>query len=120
MKKSRPTSLYSNAASDQKVILEMIQYNERDYAMQADIPVDELLSHLKKDQINWINVDGLHEKSIIIQLGKHFNLHSLLIEDILSDHQPKVEEFDDYLFITLKMLHSIKNNTIEYEQISFV
>jgi len=120
MAKTKPSSSHYRAPSDQKVILEMIQYNERDYAMQADIPVDELISHLKKDQVNWINVDGLHEQSIIVKLGQHFNLHSLLIEDILSDHQPKVEEFDEYLFITLKMLHSIKNNKIEYEQISFV
>ncbi|HRI79989.1 MAG TPA: magnesium/cobalt transporter CorA [Cyclobacteriaceae bacterium] len=120
MAKQRLTSANSRPPSDQKVILEMIQYNEQEYAMQADIPVGELLSYLKKDHVNWINVDGLHERSIIIKLGKHFKLHSLLIEDILSDHQPKVEEFEEYLFITLKMLHSIKDSQIEYEQISFV
>jgi magnesium transporter len=44
----------------------------------------------------------------------------LLIDDVLSDQRPKVEEFDDYLFLTLKMLHRLDSKKIEYEQISFV
>lgn len=102
------------------VILELIQYNEREYAMQAGLPVDELLSHLRDDAINWVNVDGLEDKEIMQKVGDHFKLHSLLLEDIVSDHQPKTEEFEDYLFFTMKMLHSISHDKINYEQISFV
>jgi magnesium transporter len=43
-----------------------------------------------------------------------------LIDDVLSDQRPKAEEFDDYLFFTLKMLYKIEDNSIDYEQISFV
>jgi magnesium transporter len=42
------------------------------------------------------------------------------LEDIISEHQPKVEEYDDYLFFTLKMLYRIEDGEIDYEQISFV
>lgn len=120
MARKKTSGIDSVPPSEQHVILELIQYNEKEYAMQADIPVDELLTQFKSDHVNWINVDGLTEKSIVLKLGKHFCLHSLLIDDILSDHQPKAEEFDDHLFFTMKMLHSIKNSKIEYEQISFV
>jgi magnesium transporter len=44
----------------------------------------------------------------------------LLVEDILNDQRPKAEEFEDYLFVTLKMLYRIKGAAIDYEQISFV
>lgn len=120
MAKQKTLGIESKAPSDNHVILELIQYNETEYAMQADLPVDELLTQFKPGFINWINIDGLHDKSIVLKLGKHFKLHSLLIEDILSDHQPKAEEFDDYLFFTMKMLYGIKDGKIEYEQISFV
>lgn len=120
MAKQRTLGIASKAPSDNHVILELIQYNDKEYGMQADIPVDELLSQFKTGQVNWINVDGLHDKSIVLKLGEHFSLHSLLIDDILSDHVPKAEEFDDHLFFTMKMLHSIKDNKIDYEQISFV
>ncbi len=120
MAKKKTLGIDARVPSDNHVILELIQYNEKDYAMQADIPVDELLTQFKPGEVNWINVDGLHDKSIVLKLGEHFCLHSLLIEDILSDHTPKAEEFDDHLFFTMKMLYSIKDAKIDYEQISFV
>lgn len=106
--------------SEKNVILELIQYNDKEYAMHADLPVDEIISLLRPDCVNWINVDGLHERSIIEKLCEHFQLHSLMIEDIINDHQPKAEEYEDFLFFTMKMLHSIKDGRIDYEQISFV
>ncbi|NOS55915.1 MAG: magnesium/cobalt transporter CorA [Cyclobacteriaceae bacterium] len=106
--------------SDSKVILELIQYDEKEYSMYQDLPITELIAHIKLNHVNWINLDGLHEKSIVQKLADHFCLHSLLVEDITSDHQPKVEEYDDFLFFTLKMLYRIEAGVIDYEQISFV
>jgi magnesium transporter len=106
--------------SESKVILELIQYNEKEYSKHEDLPILEMIANIKAEQINWVNLDGLHEKSIVQKIGDHFCLHSLLVEDITSDHQPKVEEYDDYLFFTLKMLYRIEDNQIDYEQISFV
>ncbi|MDZ4714588.1 MAG: magnesium/cobalt transporter CorA [Cytophagales bacterium] len=102
------------------VILEMMQYNEQDYAMYDNVPLEDLLKNVKPGYTNWINVDGLQEKSLVTRIGKHFNLHPLLVDDILNDHQTKTEEFEEHLFFTMKMLHSISGNKIEYEQISFV
>jgi magnesium transporter len=65
-------------------------------------------------------VDGLSDLSIFEALQSHFNLHTLLIEDIVDDQRPKAEEYDDYLFFTLKMLYRIEGGKIDYEQISFV
>ena len=106
--------------SDSRVILELIQYDEKEYGMYQDLPITELIAHIKLNHVNWINLDGLHEKSIVQKLADHFCLHSLLVEDITSDHQPKAEEYDDFLFLTLKMLYRIDEGKIDYEQISFV
>ena len=106
--------------SDSKVILELIQYDEKEYSMYQDLPITELIAYIKLNHVNWINLDGLHEKSIVQKIADHFCLHSLLVEDITSDHQPKVEEYDDFLFFTLKMLYRIEAGVIDYEQISFV
>jgi magnesium transporter len=120
---ARKKGLHSPAMprpSESRVILELIQYNEKEYAKYEDLPVGELVGQIKTNLVNWLNVDGLHEKSIVQKIGEHFCLHSLLIEDITSDHQPKAEEYDDYLFFTLKMLYRIEEGKIDYEQISFV
>lgn len=107
-------------AREPNIILELIQYSEKDFAGYVNLGIDELLTKQKPDLVNWINLDGLSDTNIINKIGEHYALHSLLLEDITVDQQPKVEEFDDYLFFSLKMLYRIENNIIDYEQISFV
>ncbi len=69
----------------------------------------------------WINVDGLHNTDIVASAGTEFNLHPLLLEDVLNtEHRPKVEEFDDCIFISLKMIGIGTNNDIVTEQLSMV
>ncbi len=104
----------------QNPILELISYNREHHQRIDGLSARELCSNLKDGQVNWVNLDGLHNQDVIETIQSHFNLHSLLIEDVLSDQRPKAEEFDDYLFFTLKMLYKIEDDAIDYEQISFV
>jgi len=101
-------------------ILELIRYDRQSYVRYDDMSVDELCAQVQPGKVNWINVDGLHDIATIQRLQTHFNLHNLLIDDILDDQRPKAEEYDDYLFFTLKMLHRIEGSRIDYEQVSFV
>jgi len=103
-----------------KVILELISYNRESHDRFDSIAMEELLGRLKPDRVNWINVDGQDNLENLEKLQSHFALHSLLIEDVLNDQRPKSEEFDNYLFFTLKMLYRIDDSCIDYEQISFV
>jgi magnesium transporter len=114
------TSPTPSIGAPPKVLLELISYNREQYDRYNDLPIEELIPLIKKDKVSWINLDGLSNLDIIEKIQSHFCLHSLLVDDVLSDQRPKTEEFDDYLFLTLKMLHRIEGRTIEYEQISFV
>lgn len=107
-------------ALNNKIILELIQFNEKEYQRHDNLPVAELITNIKKGLVNWVNVDGLHNASVINELGKFFCIHPLLLEDVTTDHQPKSEEYEEYHFFTLKMLYRIENGVIDYEQISFV
>src|SRR5690349_21356373 len=103
-----------------KVILELITYDRQVHDKYVTDNVEELLKNLKTERVNWINLDGLDNRSIVEKLQAHFCLNSLLVDDILNDQRPKTEEFEDYLFVTLKMLYKIEGPHIDYEQISFV
>jgi magnesium transporter len=118
--KHHPQAHVASVNKDEKIILELISYNRQNHARHVDITVDELLAETKPDQVNWINVDGLHQQGIIDKLQQHYKLHSLLIDDILNDQRPKAEEYEDHVFVTLKMLYKISGTDIDYEQISFV
>lgn len=102
------------------IILELISYNRENHEKHSTGSVDDILQHVKDNHVNWINVDGLNNQDVIEKIQSHFCLHSLLVDDVLSDQRPKAEEFDDYLFFTLKMLYRIEDTNIDYEQISFV
>lgn len=104
----------------EKVILEIITYDRENYERYEASDVPDIITRIKPNLVNWVNLDGLSNLAIIENLQAHFCLHTLLVEDILHDQRPKAEEYDDYLFVTLKMLYRIDGPEIDYEQISFV
>jgi magnesium transporter len=76
-----------------------------------------------KPTVAWVNVDGIHRIEVIESLGKCFELHPLVMEDILNtEHRPKLEEYPDYLFLVLKMLlfDEAKGEEIRTEQVSLI
>jgi magnesium transporter len=77
-----------------------------------------------KDQpiITWINIDGVHKLDNIEKVGKHLKIHPLVLEDIVHTGQrPKMEDFNDYLFVVLQMLqYNEKENETKTEQVSII
>src|SRR5690349_8966353 len=104
----------------ENVILEIISYDRQSYNRFVAHDVAELIPQINNDKVNWVNLDGLSNMTIVESLQSHFSLHSLLVEDILNDQRPKAEEYEEYLFVTLKMLYRIDGTEVDYEQISFV
>jgi len=105
----------------EKVIVELISYNEESVMMEENKPVDELLSMCDRKRKNWINVDGLSDRTLVKKIADNFDMHHLLVEDILNvDHQPKTDELEDHLFLTMKMFYRFDEEKIDYEHISFV
>lgn len=75
------------------------------------------------DRFNaWLDIDGLNSDKLLLSIGERFSLHPLLLEDILNtDHRPKVEEYQDTLFVVAKMLGmDEETGSIQSEQICFV
>jgi magnesium transporter len=72
--------------------------------------------------VSWINVDGLHEIDVIEKIGAHFGIHPLVLEDIVNTGQrTKAEEFENYIFIVLKMLvYDETAERISAEQVSLI
>ncbi len=72
--------------------------------------------------VNWLNFDGSHEIDHLVEIGKQLNIHPLVLEDILNTNQrPKVEDYDEYLFIELNMLSwNPEFSRVDAEQISFL
>lgn len=83
---------------------------------------EELLPCTQSPSTSWLNVDGLHDPDLMKSIGATFGISSLILEDIVNTgHRPKLEEFPDAIFITLKMLFLDEEETsIHAEQLSAV
>jgi len=105
-----------------KVKITMIDYDSKKFTEKPAKNPEECSTYRKKPTVTWINVSGIHDTALINDIGKCFNLHPLLLEDIVNtDQRPKMEDYGDYIFIVLKMLYPDKNeNGIRAEQVSLV
>jgi len=75
------------------------------------------------DRVTWLSVDGIHDPSVVAEVGRLYDLHPLLLEDVLNTQQkPKVDDYDGGVrFIVLKMLEfNPYTREVEQEHISFV
>ena len=100
----------------------VVNYNKTSVKKHTVQSIEELLPYKTTDTITWVIVDGLKDVSIIDAIGHYFDIHPLVLEDILNTHQrPKFDEFNDYLYIVVKAI-SLKNEqfNVEYEQISIL
>ena len=107
----------------EKVRIRIIDYDEAHLEEKEPKMVEESFPFKDKPTITWINIDGLHDIEIIEKIGKHFDLHPLVLEDIVNTEQrPKIEDFGDHIFVVLKMLYYDDNekNQLEAEQVSLI
>ena len=83
--------------------------------------VEETYRFLETASNTWVNIDGLR-KDDIESICRHFGIHQLISEDILSIGQrPKMDDINGLLFSLLYMLYfNEANGTVETEQISIV
>ena len=105
-----------------KVKITVIDYDDKNFEEKEVKKVEDCFPFKDKPTVTWINIDGVHQVDIIEKIGKHFALHPLVLEDIVNTGQrPKMEDFEDYILIVLKMLyHSEKDDEIKAEQISLI
>ncbi len=104
------------------VKITLFDYDANSFIEQDIHDVQECYPFRDKPSITWINVDGVHKDEVIADLGKNFVLHPLVVEDIVYTNQrPKMEDYGDYLYIVLKMLHKNKQGEgFVAEQVSLI
>lgn len=100
--------------------VELIKYGQEQF---DEIHLKELSEiDWKTQETKWINIYGLNNTKYIEEIGGEIGLSSLVLEDIVHvGHRPKVEFYDNYIFLVFKMLSFNENDMkIQQEQISFI
>lgn len=113
--------IYTGNKSSKKLFIETFDYNI-DKCIEKELStIEETFDFKLSNSVTWVNVNGLNHVDAIEKLGNHYNLHPLVLEDIVSISQrPKIDDYGDYLFVVLKMLYLDHDENIVTEQISFI
>lgn len=106
----------------EEVKITLIDYDEQQLQEKELDTIEECFPCRDKPTVSWINIDGVHETDIVEAMGKHFGVHPLVLEDIVHTGQrPKAEDFDDYVYIVLKMLYyDEEEHEVRDEQVSLI
>lgn len=116
------TLVYTGEQRIEAVRITVIDYDEQRVQEKHVPSIEECLPLLVAPTVTWVNIDGLHDVSVIEKLGIAFDLHPLLLEDILSTAQrPKFEDYEKSIFLVLKMLRfGDDHQVVETEQVSLI
>lgn len=115
------TVAYTGKKESTVTELEIIDYSKEDFNKMESTNVEDGFKFKGTDRITWININGLNNSDDIVKIGNHFGLHPLIQEDIVSTYQrPKIDEYEEYLFIVFKMLHYNDKGEFIREHVSLV
>lgn len=83
-------------------------YNTTSATLKTGLAQSEFAEALKDpNNILWVDIESLEDENVELLLNT-FGLHPLTIEDcIMPNYRPKIEEFENYLFI---ILHAVEKN----------
>ena len=130
-----PLNLYSDVKSEAKgtgeltfigerkledVRSQLFKYDLETFEIAKDL---ESFSFLSKplDKIHWLNFHGLHDVELIKQVSKSASLDRITTRQILDTTlRPKVEDYDHYIFFSVKSVLKDLNQGLKVEQLSFV
>lgn len=104
------------------VTITRIRYTTEGVEDPQPISVKDALPESNPSGVTWYTVDGVHDVEILRILGENFGLHPLVVEDVANTSQrPKIEEFDSYIFVALKMItYANSEQHIESEHSSII
>ncbi len=115
-----PGSIESDK-SDQPTRIELIDYDAGDITEKPLSSIEESFSCRDTGSVSWINIIG-NDADVIRKIDEHFGIHPLVLEDVVNlGQRPKIEEYEGYLFLVLKMIYFDKaSDDIVAEQIGLV
>ncbi|MCB0292082.1 MAG: magnesium/cobalt transporter CorA [Calditrichaeota bacterium] len=120
--KAPGTYVFTGERKIDKVKITLMEYDGQKLEFKTVENVEQTFPYKDKPSVSWINIYGLHETEVMEKIDRHFGIHPLILEDIVNTNQrPKIEIFDGYVFIVLKMLwFDEQKMELTVEQISLI
>lgn len=95
--------VYIGKRESVEVHYEVHQYDQENVAHFKTNDLEEVWQKWDDSKNTWLDINGLNRADQIEQIGNHFNIHKLVLEDLVNtDQRAKIDEYEDYIFLVLK------------------
>ncbi|MGH2665972.1 magnesium/cobalt transporter CorA [Flavobacterium sp.] len=122
-KKVTPSFLeYTGIHKDVQTQMQLFVYDTDELTECSDTSFDQLEDSINLSKINWLNIHGLNNISLVKQVGDFLQADNFMLGDILNTtKRTRLDEYHDVLFFNIKSLLPVENSdNISVEQISFL
>jgi magnesium transporter len=123
LKGKAPGSLiFTGVRKMEQTRIRLFSYDEDAIRENTFEHLADALNHLQDGGVNWLNIDGMHDVELLKQIGQHFGLSNLTLENILNTGQRArfIEEQEAIALITKAVYYDEVHHKVTIEQISFV
>ena len=97
----------------------IINYNSSDYEVHKADSVEAAIKHQKPAMLQWVDVVGISDEKFVENLGTHYGLGALVLEDAVNTQQrPKIDEYENYIFGVFQMLYISDDNELVAEHVA--
>lgn len=115
------TPVYIGDRRPIKTRILLTEYNSEKVEEREISTAEECLMATQKSVVTWIAVEGLDKIVLFQEMGDCFQLHPLVIEDVLNTTQrPKLEQFEKYLFLVIKLINYSSEKGIQIDHLGLI
>ncbi len=106
----------------EQVRISIVDYDAEKLETVEVADLNSIAAFREQPTVTWLTVAGLHDVATLKEVGESFGIHALTLEDIANTtHRPKMDTFDDYLFVVGKFLKfNNEAQRLEIEQLSLI
>lgn len=118
-----PDELYFRGEQKiENVLLRVMDFDAENLEESAVDTIADVLKYKESPSVTWFNVDGLHNKTVMDEIAKGFDLDRLILAEVMNtEARPRIQEFSNALFLSVKMLQEDeKSHRITVENLSLI
>jgi magnesium transporter len=121
-KKSNPQNpIFTGIKYTDDFKMQLFIYNQNELHENNDFFEKDFNNFSDESKNYWLNTHAIHDVQQIKSICKKTGIHDLVIQDILDVNQrPKFQQYENYIFFSIKSLIPSDTVEIEAEQLSFV
>lgn len=97
--------VFRGQKKSEKLLLRVMDFDLEEVRELELTSTKEITTFKKSKTLSWLNSDGVDNVELMEELAKVYNLENNILSDVMNPSvRPKVQEFDNGIFITIKIL----------------